>query len=218
MRFLSLIGSRASRLLWRVLSIPLFFKIMGIGVVVAFVFGSITLLQISGSVSQALYGLQESRSWSLSRALAAGIERPMTTGDLLSVKEEIHQARRLFPDIRYVIVRNARGQVVSHTFQRSVPNDLLETNGVRPGFRVLSSREGLLFDASSAAIIAHCAACVSLPPKAPPMRRTSTVTALLGRPSAWAVRCWSSEGCWQEEWISKSPFSIGTTIEAWPSR
>lgn len=158
MRFHSLIGGRLSRLLWRVLSIPLFFKIMGIGVVVAIVFASTTLLQIHGAVSQALYGLQEDRTWSISRSLAADIERPMSTGDLLSVQEKIHQARRLFPDIRYVIVRGAGGQVVSHTFQRSVPDDLLATAAESPEFRVLSSQEGLLFDVSAPILDGHAGA------------------------------------------------------------
>ena len=41
-------------------------------------------------------------------------------------------------------------------------------------------------------------AWLSLPPNAPPMRRTSTVTALKGSPSRCATPCWTSVGCWVE--------------------
>ena len=41
-------------------------------------------------------------------------------------------------------------------------------------------------------------AWLSLPPKAPPMRRTSAVTALNGRPSRCATPCCTSVGCWVE--------------------
>jgi hypothetical protein len=45
----------------------------------------------------------------------------------------------------------------------------------------------------------------SLPPKPPPMRRTSTRTALIGRWRAWATLCCTSVGCWVEEWTIMSP-------------
>ena len=64
--------------------------------------------------------------------------------------------------------------------------------------------------ASSAAMHANGAAWVSLPPKPPPMRRTSTVIAWCGLSSTLAIRCCTSLGCWVELHTSMSPSSPGT--------
>ena len=62
--------------------------------------------------------------------------------------------------------------------------------------RILAARP--VFFATSAATQANRLPWVSLPPKAPPMRRHSTVTALFGTPSTIATMCWISLGCWVE--------------------
>ena len=72
--------------------------------------------------------------------------------------------------------------------------------------------------ASSAATQAMGAAWVSLPPKPPPMRRHSTVTAAAGSPSTFATRCCTSLGAWVELWTSMVPPSRGIAIATWPSR
>ena len=61
-------------------------------------------------------------------------------------------------------------------------------------------------------------AWVSLPPKPPPIRRTSTVTAWKGMPSTSATSFWVSLGCWLEVWTTTPSSSVGVTRQAWPSR
>ncbi len=61
-------------------------------------------------------------------------------------------------------------------------------------------------------------AWLSLPPKPPPMRRTSTVTAASGRPSRRATMCCTSVGCWVEEKTWKAPSSPGSAWAIWVSR
>ena len=61
----------------------------------------------------------------------------------------------------------------------------------------LGGAAGLLGD--QRATQANRLPCVSLPPKPPPMRRTSTVTACEATPSTLATMCWISVGCWVEE-------------------
>lgn len=139
-----------SRLRWQALSTPLFFKIMGIGALVAAVFGTITVVQIRGSVSRALHQALEEKARSLALSLAAGLERPLSTGDSFSVSEKLDWTKASFPEVCYVVVQDASGTVVSHTFRESVPEDLLlpaTSRGVtEAGFQVLASREGDIFD------------------------------------------------------------------------
>lgn len=152
-------GRSISRLFWGVLSIPLFLKIMGIGLVVAAVFGSVTVLQIRGSISRALHQMLEQRTRSMAHSLVAGLERPMSTGDVFSVDQRLQRTLQMFPDIRYIIVRDAKGQIVIHTFKKAVPEDL-----VRPSrqaveseeeFQVFASGEGLVFEVACPILGGH---------------------------------------------------------------
>ncbi len=141
-------GKPVSRAIWWVLSIPLFFKIMGIGLVVGAVFGGVTLWRIHGSVSHMLHEMLEARIRSVAQSLVAGLERPLSTGDLYSVNQKLRRTREMFPDVRYAIVRDPAARIVAHTFDRAVPDDLAKS-GLRRAdsvVQVLSSREGLLFD------------------------------------------------------------------------
>jgi signal transduction histidine kinase len=135
---------------WRVLSIPIFFKILGIGFLSAILFGTVTLLQTRTSTSQILYQLLEQRTLSMGRSLADTIERPASTGDYFSVLEHLQEAKKTFPEIRYIIVRGRDGQIVASTFEKNVPADLVK---MRPGrcppdcsAQTLSSAEGLILD------------------------------------------------------------------------
>jgi hypothetical protein len=69
---------------WRILSIPIFYKIVGIGLLTAILFGTVTLLQTRASTSQILYQLLEQRTVSIGRSLADAIERPASTGDFFA--------------------------------------------------------------------------------------------------------------------------------------
>ena len=110
---------------WRILSIPIFLKILGIGFLTAVLFSAITLLQTRASTSQIFYQLLEQRTLSMGRSLADTIERPASTGDFFSVMEHLQQAQKTFPEIRYIIVRNQEGKVVASTFGQKVPADLV---------------------------------------------------------------------------------------------
>ncbi len=135
---------------WWVLSCPLFVKIMGIGLVVAGVFGGATLIQTRGSVSLLLHQMLEERTRTIASALVASLERPMSTNDILSITQKIRRARQMFPDVRYIIVRDPRGRIISHTFRNHLPpglaRDTHDLRGGGPMFQVLAYEQGLLFD------------------------------------------------------------------------
>lgn len=135
---------------WRMLSIPIFLKILGIGFLTAVLFAAITLLQTRASASQILYQLLEQRTLSMGRSLADTIERPASTGNFFSVMEHLQTARNTFPEIRYIIVRNPEGKVVASTFGKNIPADLIKLPSTKcpPDCSALTlgSSEGLILD------------------------------------------------------------------------
>ena len=143
-------GTLASALKWRILSFPIFLKILGIGFLTAILFGSVTLLQTRSSTSQILYQLLEQRTLSMGRSLADTIERPASIGDYYSIRRHLLEAQKTFPEIRYIIVRNSDEKIVATTFQDAVPPDLLKiTSPLCPpqcDAQTIGSEEGILMD------------------------------------------------------------------------
>src|SRR5512143_3272564 len=104
---------------WRVLSTPIFLKIVGIGFMTAIMFGAVTLLQSRVITAQILYQLLEQRTLSMGRSLADTIARPASIGDFYSVMQHLEEAKQSFPEMRYIIVRDHNGKVVASTFGQS---------------------------------------------------------------------------------------------------
>ncbi len=142
----------SSRLFWRILSVPIFFKILGIGALVALVFGAVTLFETRDNVERTLYRELEQESRTMAELLSMKVERPLSTGDLFSVKQILDRSRQTVEDIRYIIVQNANGGVAAHTFESHVPEDILNvsssSSAVGGEVEVLESSEGKIFHAS----------------------------------------------------------------------
>lgn len=103
---------QASQLFWWVLSVPLFFKIMGIGILVAAVFGGITLLTIRDSTSRALHQVAMQRAVSVAQSLAASLEEPMNAGNKSVVDQRLRRTKEIFLEIRYLEVCNVAGDII----------------------------------------------------------------------------------------------------------
>ena len=71
---------------------------------------------------------------------------------------------------------------------------------------------------NNAAIQAQGAACVSLPPKPPPILRVSTITLFSGMSKTSATSFCTSLGCCDEENIVMPPSSVGSAVDTCPSR
>jgi signal transduction histidine kinase len=115
-----------SALSWRVLSIPIFFKILGIGALTAILFGTVTLLQTRASSSQSLYQLLEQKTISMGHSIANTIEPPASIGDFFAVHQRLQEAKKTFPEIRYALLRNSAGKIVASTYEQNIPTDLLK--------------------------------------------------------------------------------------------
>jgi signal transduction histidine kinase len=133
----------------RILSVPIFLKILGIGFLTALIFGGVTLLQTRTSINQILYQLLEKQTASIGLGLADTIERPASVGDIFAVRNHLLEARKSFPDIRYIIVRDRDGNIVASTFENGVPLDLVKAPPPCPpncSVRTLGSSEGVIMD------------------------------------------------------------------------
>jgi len=136
---------------WRILSFPIFLKVLGIGFLTAILFGAVTLLQTRSTTSQILYQLLEQRTISMGRSLADTIGRPASIGDFYSIRRSLQDAQKAFPEIRYIIVRDEYGKIIATTFENGVPPDLAKLSSpVCPPHCVaqaLGSQEGTIMDA-----------------------------------------------------------------------
>ncbi|MBI5095246.1 MAG: HAMP domain-containing protein [Candidatus Hydrogenedentes bacterium] len=132
------------------LSVPIFFKVLGIGALVAVVFGSVMLYLLETSTRDLHRKVLVRRVTTVAMNLAESIEDPLITGDEISIAHAIERTRRSMPDLRYVVVRDRYGRVVSHSFQRAVPPDILAVSASAPRSKskveALSSNEGLIYD------------------------------------------------------------------------
>lgn len=120
-----------SRLVWHILSFPIFLKIVGIGFLTAILFGSVTLLQTRVGTSRILSQLQQQKVLSTTKLLANTIETSVSEGDTASILRSLEQIRLIYPEIRYIIVRYPDGRIMASTPEKGIPQDILNISGVR---------------------------------------------------------------------------------------
>ncbi|RME81610.1 MAG: HAMP domain-containing protein, partial [Caldilineae bacterium] len=95
----------------------------------------------------------ERRSVATATGLAAQITEPMLTNDLFALYDMINKALLNTPDMRYVLVLDAEGRVLAHTFGPGLPRGLVEANDLGPdksiGIRRLRTEEGPVLDVAA---------------------------------------------------------------------
>ncbi|MHC4341609.1 MAG: hypothetical protein ACYSX0_15535, partial [Planctomycetota bacterium] len=91
-----------SRFVRHALSVPIFFKVVGVVGLVAALFGGLTLLYIRESMTRILYQMLEQRGRTVAYSLAQSLEGPLSTGDTYAIRSKVRQAEA-FPDVRYVV-------------------------------------------------------------------------------------------------------------------
>ena len=142
------IAGAAWRMVWWLLSVPIYIKILGIGVVVASVFGATMALYARPMIAQTLYSIHEERARASTVALASTLERLVVTDDLFMVRQHLDNTMLAFPDVRYGVVYDRRGQPIVHTFDGELPPELrrlpVRTSASR--IVVANDGEGHIFD------------------------------------------------------------------------
>jgi signal transduction histidine kinase len=136
-----------------ILSIPIFYKIMGIGVLVAVFFGGVLLLQTRVSASRFLHQLLEQNILTTTDMLGHVVERSLNSADLSSIRQNLDQAKRTFPDIHHIIVWSSDRQVMASTFETGIPAYLspesLPACPPECGIQSIKSPEGTILDVRS---------------------------------------------------------------------
>jgi signal transduction histidine kinase len=115
----------ASSFAERVLSIPIFLKVMGIGVLVAVFFGGVLLLHTHKSTSRILHHLLEQNTLTTTDILGKAVEQPLISGDIPSVLRHLDYARQTYPDIQYIVVWGPDRQVIASTPETGIPSGLI---------------------------------------------------------------------------------------------
>ncbi len=113
MKFYLRLTKQVLQLFRWILSVPLFFKIIGVGVLVAAVFGGITLLTTRDSTARTLYLVAEQRAESVAQILAMSLEGPMIAKDSTLVKKRLRLTKEMFPDIQYLVVQDSAWRIIS---------------------------------------------------------------------------------------------------------
>ena len=127
-------------------------KIMGIALGMVFLLGFAVTVQVRLSLANALSRELQSRGVSIARDVAARSADLILTNNLFTLHELVRDTLENNRDVRYVLVLDAKGEVLAHTFGLAVPPDLLPANpvGARQRARVetLDTEEGLVYDAA----------------------------------------------------------------------
>ncbi len=116
-----------SRIVWRAMSVPIYIKILGIGFLVSLVFGATVFHQIKQGVFRTHCQVHAEMASSFASTLAARIAPMLAAGNRPALDAALHDMAGSFVEIRYIVVQDAAGQILSHgfTFPREAPTDLV---------------------------------------------------------------------------------------------
>ncbi len=118
-------------LVWVALSVPIFVKILGIGLLTTLLFGGLAFYQIRIGMLRTHYQIHGEAALSLATSLAGRLDPLVARGDSTGMNVEVNRTMGEFPDVRYIVVQDARGAIISHgfTFPKEAPADLLKNGG-----------------------------------------------------------------------------------------
>jgi len=143
-----------NRLLSSFVSVPIFIKILGAGMFVVLIFGSIVLYRSRISMARTLYHELEDQTRTMATLMAASLERSMTIQDYYSAKLILDDAKQAYPNIEYAIIEDQSNRILAHTFEGNIPADLVEMypparmTDKKASVVVLGSSKGFIIEAA----------------------------------------------------------------------
>lgn len=141
-RFLALRG--------RLLSVGVRPKIIGIVVAVVAIFSLGVLLLTQSEMGAGLAARLDELGVVVARDIASQATTLVLTGDTFGLHELIRHTLDNHPDVRYVFILDANGQVLGHSFPTRVPAGLLALDaagdGDLPTLRTIRTEDGLIRD------------------------------------------------------------------------
>jgi signal transduction histidine kinase len=130
-KIIELLRRGGNRVAWWALSVPIFLKILGIGMLVTVLFGSVAFYQIRTGMLRTHYQIHGETALSLAMSLAGRVETLMIPPDFSALNVEVNRTMGEFPDVRYIVLQDTEGNIVSHgfTFPKEAPPDLMKNHG-----------------------------------------------------------------------------------------
>jgi signal transduction histidine kinase len=106
-------------------------KILGIVLLTTLLFGSMAFYQIRTGMLRTHYQLHGEAALSLAMSLAGRLDSLVETNNVAGINVEVNRTTGEFPDVRYIVVQDAKGGIISHgfTFPKEAPRDLLGKDG-----------------------------------------------------------------------------------------
>jgi len=124
----------AQRTRWWLISAPIYIKVFGIGMLISLLFASIAFYLVRTSVLQAHYQSRGEMALSLALSLSSRLESSdmSDTGRMAILDHELDEVMAAFQSVRYILVQDPRGKILSHGFMfpKVGPPDLTQTSGV----------------------------------------------------------------------------------------
>lgn len=123
-------GARPGSWWWRVVSVPIGFKIMGIVLFLIFLLGGSLTLQTLKGVRSLTEDQLTSRGAAIGHELADHATSEVLTNDLYTLHRLVMATARNHPEVEYILVEDSDRQVLADTFGGKVPLDVynLERN------------------------------------------------------------------------------------------
>ncbi|MCX5875538.1 MAG: HAMP domain-containing protein [Deltaproteobacteria bacterium] len=135
------------------LSVPLKLKILGLALALILLFGAVTIYKVQAALSENFDAFLQEESRFVATELSYQSHDYLLINDMYGLTQMLRNTVQNRPDLRYVFVRNAEGQVVAHTFEGGFPGDLLEKiSGLSPQRsepRLLRTNEGSIWEAEA---------------------------------------------------------------------
>ncbi len=135
---------------WRkVTGVSIRYKLLGMVLLAILALGIAVTLLVQAELEANLRQSLEERGVAITRDLAEDATDLILTQDIFELNQEIRTTLETNPDVRYVFIVDAQGQVVAHSFPERVPSGLFAINHVDGegwGVQIIRTDEGYITD------------------------------------------------------------------------
>lgn len=133
------------------LSVPLQLKILGLALSLIFLSGAVAIYKVYKALDENINTFLREESRFIATELSYQSHYYLLINDIYGLTQMIRTMAKNRPDLRYIIITNASGQVVAHTFEGGFPSDLLDRNATLAprlsGVTLLETNEGKIWEA-----------------------------------------------------------------------
>lgn len=132
-------------------SVSLKLKILGLALALILLFGAVTIYKVQAALSENFDAFLREESRFVATELSYQTHDYLLINDMYGLTQMLRNTVQNRPDLRYVFVRNAAGQVVAHNFEGGFPADLMPSPSDFPlrdsGPKLLRTNEGNIWEA-----------------------------------------------------------------------